>query len=115
MSRPWFRPEHERQQRNRDRPIEATSLTLTARALFDIGRRKSSIEVHPLDQRIGRQDLQRAPIRHRYRGIVADPHEQGRIGAGYARPNPLDQGPFAGIGDPLSEYATGQTQRLASP
>ena len=41
---------------------------------------EAAVEVHALDQRVGRQHLERAALRLDDRGIVADADDQGRGG-----------------------------------
>jgi hypothetical protein len=71
--------------------------------------------MYTLDERIGRQHLQRATVLDRHGRVVADPDDQGGRRRRHPPPNPIDQGALADVRDALSSSATGRTQRRASP
>ncbi len=78
----------------------------------------AAVEMDALDERIGREDLERAAFRGRDGGIVADADDERGRRLGHPLPDARDDGAFAGLGDAEAggrRRITGRIQRPGSP
>ena len=90
--------EHEREEREAGRAAHRRNVAQVdgERLVADVGvRGEAAVEVHALDERVGREHLQRASIRHRDGRIVADRDNERGGWRRQAAPDALDETPLA--------------------